>query len=135
MPIDYYYFRKNASIIWQGLFPDPSLPFQTTVEPKDTSGPTIVFFVKRLSSSEVSILMGIAAFGTLSSVLYERLSFSRRVLHRRFHCTGETSSYPSNRNKKGSSHTRITDIARLAIEVFEKERTEQSDCKTAIATV
>ena len=32
------------------------------------------------------ITMGIATFGTLRSVLYERLSLSRRALYRRFHC-------------------------------------------------
>jgi hypothetical protein len=43
-----------------------------------------VSFVQTLSSSQVSkciIIMGIAAFGTLSSVLYERLSFNWRVLY------------------------------------------------------
>jgi hypothetical protein len=64
----------------------------TSIQSQNTLRYTVllrVLCIEAVLFSEVSkciITVGIAAFGTLSSVLYERLSFSRRVLYWRFHC-------------------------------------------------
>jgi hypothetical protein len=47
---------------------------------KDALGPTIVSLVERLSSSEVTKCLGIAAFGILSSVPWEVFLFSEGPL-------------------------------------------------------
>ena len=60
--------------------------YSGTTEQRTLWDQFIVSILERMSSSWRFITTGIAAFGTLRSVLYERLSLSQRVLYRRFHC-------------------------------------------------